>query len=70
LPTIFHLARQMRAGLSGLDNVGHSGSGTAVATLALAAFTVEGAPHALMGARLIAQYGIGVHHDCFCAPLA
>ena len=38
-----------------------------VATLPLAAFTVDGVPHALVAARLSAEYGIGVRHGCFCA---
>ena len=36
-------------------------------TLAVAAFTVEGMHHALVAARLSAEFGIGVRHGCFCA---
>jgi selenocysteine lyase/cysteine desulfurase len=36
-------------------------------TLPLAAFTVDGLHHALVAARLSAEYGIGVRHGCFCA---
>ena len=36
-------------------------------TLALATFVVEGIPHALVAARLSAEFGIGVRHGCFCA---
>ncbi len=31
------------------------------------AFTVEGMHHALVAARLSAEFGIGVRHGCFCA---
>ena len=37
------------------------------ATLPLATFTVDGVHHALVAARLSAEYGIGVRHGCFCA---
>ena len=36
-------------------------------TLPLATFVVEGIPHALVAARLSAEFGIGVRHGCFCA---
>ncbi len=36
-------------------------------TLPVAAFTVEGMHHALVAARLSAEYGIAVRHGCFCA---
>ena len=36
-------------------------------TLALATFVIEGIPHALVAARLSAEFGIGVRHGCFCA---
>jgi selenocysteine lyase/cysteine desulfurase len=36
-------------------------------TLPLAAFTIDGVPHALVAARLSAEYAIGVRHGCFCA---
>lgn len=35
--------------------------------LAVAPFTVEGMHHALVAARLSAEFGIGVRHGCFCA---
>jgi selenocysteine lyase/cysteine desulfurase len=35
--------------------------------LAVATFTVEGTHHALVAARLSAEFGIGVRHGCFCA---
>jgi selenocysteine lyase/cysteine desulfurase len=36
-------------------------------TLPVAAFTVQGVPHALVAARLAAEEAIGVRHGCFCA---
>ena len=33
----------------------------------MATFVVEGVPHALVAARLSAEYAIGVRHGCFCA---
>jgi selenocysteine lyase/cysteine desulfurase len=36
-------------------------------TLAVAAFTVDGMHHALVAARLSAEWGIAVRHGCFCA---
>ena len=41
--------------------------GSAVETLPVAAFTIEGMHHALVAARLSAEYGIAVRHGCFCA---
>jgi selenocysteine lyase/cysteine desulfurase len=35
--------------------------------LSVAAFTVDGMHHALVAARLSAEWGIGVRHGCFCA---
>jgi selenocysteine lyase/cysteine desulfurase len=35
--------------------------------LAVAAFTVAGMHHALVAARLSAEFGVGVRHGCFCA---
>jgi len=35
--------------------------------LAVATFTVEGMHHALVAARLSAEFAIGVRHGCFCA---
>ena len=36
-------------------------------TLPVAAFTVDGMHHALVAARLSAEFGIAVRHGCFCA---
>jgi selenocysteine lyase/cysteine desulfurase len=43
------------------------GPGGGVPTLPVVTFTVEGLPHALVAARLSAEFGIGVRHGCFCA---
>jgi len=61
------LAAQLRAGLSAIDGVRLLGPPLDVATLAVAAFTVADTPHALVAARLSAEFGIGVRHGCFCA---
>lgn len=61
------LARRLRSGLAGIDGVRLLGPQTDVDTLPLAAFTVDGVPHALVAARLSAEHGIGVRHGCFCA---
>ena len=41
--------------------------GGVVETLPVAAFTIEGMHHALVAARLSAEYGVAVRHGCFCA---
>jgi selenocysteine lyase/cysteine desulfurase len=70
------LARRLTAGLGGIEGVrllGPLGSPSAdpaqepAQTLPVAAFTVEGMHHALVAARLSAEYGIAVRHGCFCA---
>jgi len=61
------LATRLRTGLAGIDKVRLLGPDSGVNTLPLAAFTVEGIPHALLAARLSAEHGIGVRHGCFCA---
>jgi selenocysteine lyase/cysteine desulfurase len=43
------------------------GPNLATETLPVAAFTVDGIPHALVAARLAAEDAIGVRHSCFCA---
>ena len=63
------LAGRLRRGLAGIDGVrllGPSIDGD-TETLPVAAFTVEGMHHALVAARLSAEYGIAVRHGCFCA---
>jgi selenocysteine lyase/cysteine desulfurase len=38
-----------------------------VETLPVATFTLDGMHHALVAARLSAEYGVAVRHGCFCA---
>jgi selenocysteine lyase/cysteine desulfurase len=61
------LGRMLREGLSAIDGVHVLGPTDPSGTLAVAAFTVEGVHHALVAARLAAEWGIGVRHGCFCA---
>jgi selenocysteine lyase/cysteine desulfurase len=65
------LAGRLHGGLAAVDGVtllGPARTGTPSApTLPVAAFTVEGMHHALVAARLSAEYGIAVRHGCFCA---
>jgi selenocysteine lyase/cysteine desulfurase len=68
------LAGRMAEGLAAIDGVQLLGplrsSGREVEpveTLPVAAFTVAGMHHALVAARLSAEYGIAVRHGCFCA---
>jgi selenocysteine lyase/cysteine desulfurase len=66
------LARRMTEGLASIDGVrllGPSGSRRSdpAETLPVAAFTVEGMHHALVAARLSAEYAVAVRHGCFCA---
>jgi selenocysteine lyase/cysteine desulfurase len=61
------LAGLLRSGLAALPGVRLLGPDLSVPTLPLATFTVDGISHALVAARLSAEYGIGVRHGCFCA---
>ncbi len=63
------LAGQLRGGIDAIDGVRLLGPavGSGHETLAVAAFTVPGMHHALVAARLSAEYGIAVRHGCFCA---
>ena len=65
------LATRLHQGLQAIDGItllGPVGAGVPdVETLPVAAFTVEGMHHALVAARLSAEYGIAVRHGCFCA---
>ena len=61
------LSARLRSGLAGMAGVRLLGPGPDVDTLPVATFTVEGMPHALVAARLSAEFGIGVRHGCFCA---
>lgn len=62
-----HLAHRLRAGLAAIDGVRLYGPSLDTDTLAIATFAVQGAHHALVAARLSAEWGIGVRHGCFCA---
>jgi selenocysteine lyase/cysteine desulfurase len=65
------LSSRLHDGLRATEGVhvlgprGHAGSDDE--GLAVAAFTVDGMHHALVAARLSAEFGIGVRHGCFCA---
>ncbi len=61
------LARRLRSGLAAIDGITLLGPGLDTDTLAVGTFTVEGLHHALVAARLSAEWGIGVRHGCFCA---
>jgi selenocysteine lyase/cysteine desulfurase len=61
------LNRRLRRGLDAIDGVRVLGPGAGTETLAVASFVVEGVHHALVAARLSAEWGIGVRHGCFCA---
>ncbi len=63
------LAARLHDGLRAIDGVSvlGPGPGSGADTLAVAAFSVAGMHHALVAARLSAEYGIGVRHGCFCA---
>lgn len=57
----------LRAGLAAIPGVRLLGPGLSTPTLPLATFVVEGVPHALVAARLSAEFAVGVRHGCFCA---
>ena len=61
------LAARLRRGLAAIDGVRLLGPPLDTDTLAIAAFVVEGVDHALVAARLSAEWAIGVRHGCFCA---
>jgi selenocysteine lyase/cysteine desulfurase len=61
------IAARLRPALTAVRGVRLLGPALDVPTLPTAAFTVEGVPHALVAARLSAEFGIGVRHGCFCA---
>ena len=61
------IRRALHTRLVGISGVRLLGPPAATDTLALATFVVEGMPHALVAARLSAEFGIGVRHGCFCA---
>jgi selenocysteine lyase/cysteine desulfurase len=72
------LAERMTDALRAIDGVrllgprgappdSEAGGSTQPETLPVVAFTIEGMHHALVAARLSAEYGIAVRHGCFCA---
>ncbi len=61
------LAHRLRHGLAAIDGVRLLGPPLDAATLAVATFEVADLSHALVAARLSAEFGIGVRHGCFCA---
>ena len=61
------LAARLRTGLGSVPGVRLLGPGGSTPTLPLSTFVVEGVSHALVAARLSAEFGIGVRHGCFCA---
>jgi selenocysteine lyase/cysteine desulfurase len=61
------MVSELRHGLSAVPGVRLLGASLADGNLPVASFVVEGVPHALVAARLSAEYGIGVRHGCFCA---
>ena len=61
------LSVRLRSGLARIAGVRLLGPGPEIDTLPVATFVVEGVPHALVAARLSAEFGIGVRHGCFCA---
>jgi selenocysteine lyase/cysteine desulfurase len=64
-----HLATSMRRGLAAIPGVRLLGPAADAPTLPVATFTVAGVPHALVAARLAAEYAIGVGHSRFGADL-
>jgi selenocysteine lyase/cysteine desulfurase len=60
------MARLLARGLDSIDGVRVLGPRD-VETLPVATFVVEDVSHALVAARLSAEYAIGVRHGCFCA---
>jgi selenocysteine lyase/cysteine desulfurase len=61
------VAHALRSGLAGIAGVRLLGPDLDTPTLPVASFTIEGLSHALIAARLSAEFGIGVRHGCFCA---
>ncbi|HVT42680.1 MAG TPA: aminotransferase class V-fold PLP-dependent enzyme [Acidimicrobiales bacterium] len=63
------LAERLYSGLAAIDGIDVLGPrrGAGRDGLAVATFTVRGMHHALVAARLSAEFGIGVRHGCFCA---
>ena len=62
------LATALRRGLAAIPGVRVLSPGLR-ATLPVAAFVVDGVPHALVAARLSAEDAMGVRHGCFLLTL-
>lgn len=62
-----HLAERLRGGLAAIPGVRVLGPGPDADVLPIATFVVDAVPHALVAARLSAEFAIGVRHGCFCA---
>ncbi|HEX9259902.1 MAG TPA: aminotransferase class V-fold PLP-dependent enzyme [Acidimicrobiales bacterium] len=61
------LATMLRNGLAAIPGVTVLGPRSGGVHIPVAAFVVAGLPHALVAARLSAEFAIGVRHGCFCA---
>jgi selenocysteine lyase/cysteine desulfurase len=61
------LAHALREGLAATPGVRVLGPGAEVERLPVVSFVIDGVPHALVAARLSAEFAIGVRHGCFCA---
>ncbi len=61
------VSRRLHAGLHAIAGVRVLGPGPEYDLLPVAAFVVDGLSHALVAARLSAEFAIGVRHGCFCA---
>jgi selenocysteine lyase/cysteine desulfurase len=61
------LGEELRGGLAAIPGLRVLGPGPDADTLPICSFVVDGAPHALVAARLSAEFAIGVRHGCFCA---
>ena len=61
------LARSLRDGLAAVPGVRVLGPRRDVDQLPVVSFVVDGVPHALVAARLSAEFAVGVRHGCFCA---
>ena len=61
------MGRLLRGAIESVPGATVLGPRRDVPTLPVVTFTVEDQPHALVAARLSAEFGIGVRHGCFCA---
>ncbi len=61
------VSRRLHAGLRAIPGVQVLGPGAEHDLLPVATFVVPGVSHALIAARLSAEFAIGVRHGCFCA---